>query len=43
MRSKIPTKQGSGFNIAATFEHALRTAWEMYCRGEKPRSFVVDK
>lgn len=43
MRSKIPTKQRSGFNVAATFERALRTAWEMYCRGEKPRSFVVDK
>lgn len=43
MRNRIPTKQSSGFNVAATFEQALRMAWELYCRDEAPRSFVVEQ
>ncbi|MFY9995317.1 MAG: methyltransferase regulatory domain-containing protein [Leclercia sp.] len=43
MRDKIPTKHTSGFNVAATFEKALRTAWGLYCSGEAPQSFVVKK
>ena len=43
MRDQIPTKRGDGFNVAATFERALLQSWEMYCQGEAPRSFAVEK
>lgn len=42
MRNQIPTKKLDGFNIAETLERAFRQCWEMYCRGEAPRSFTVD-
>jgi len=43
MREQIPTKRDGKFNVAATFERALRQSWEMYCQGETPRSFAVEK
>lgn len=43
MRSKIPTHHAAGFNVAETFETGLRMAWEIYCRGEAPRPFAVEK
>ncbi|WP_449555292.1 O-linked N-acetylglucosamine transferase family protein [Lelliottia amnigena] len=41
MRARIPIENEPGFNIAANFEKALREAWGIYCRGEKPRAFII--
>ncbi|MCU6670080.1 methyltransferase regulatory domain-containing protein [Enterobacteriaceae bacterium H4N4] len=41
MRAKIPVENEAGFNVAATFEKALREAWQIYCSGEAPRELVI--
>lgn len=41
MRARIPVENDSGNKIAANLEKALREAWHMYCRGEKPHELVV--
>ncbi|ROP62546.1 methyltransferase family protein [Enterobacter sp. BIGb0383] len=41
MRAQIPIKNEPGFNVAANFEKALREAWQLYCRGEQPRTLMI--
>ena len=41
MRDRIPVNPLPDFNIAENFERALREAWKIYCRGEKPRPFLI--
>ena len=41
MRAQIPVKNEPGFNVAANFEKALREAWQLYCRGEQPRTLMI--
>lgn len=41
MRAKIPVENETGYNVAANFEKALREAWQIYCRGEKPRELLI--
>lgn len=41
IRARIPSKNESAFNISENVEKALRKAWEIYCRGEKPHTFIV--
>ncbi|MGP3593017.1 O-linked N-acetylglucosamine transferase family protein [Vagococcus sp. WN89Y] len=43
MRERIPTENEAGYNIAGTFETALREAWALYCRGEAPKSLLVEE
>lgn len=43
MRGRIPTENDKDFNVAATFDRALREAWGLYCRGEAPRSMLVEE
>lgn len=41
IRARIPSENEPDFNISENFEKVLRKAWEIYCRGEKPRTFIV--
>ncbi|MNC04994.1 hypothetical protein D3C75_524490 [compost metagenome] len=41
IRARIPSEDEAGFNISENFEKALREAWGIYCRGEKPHTFIV--
>lgn len=41
MRSQIPIKNEPDFNVAANFEKAIREAWQLYCRGEQPRTLLI--
>lgn len=43
MRERIPTENEEGYNIAGTFQTALREAWGLYCRGEAPRTLLVEE
>jgi len=43
MRERIPTENEAGYNVAGTFETALRKAWELYCRGEAPKALLVEE
>lgn len=41
MRERIPVDHVPDFNVAENFERALREAWGIYCRGEKPHAFLI--
>lgn len=43
MRERIPTENEEGYNIAGTFQTALREAWGLYCRGEAPKTLLVEE
>lgn len=43
MRERIPTEKEEGYNIAGTFQTALREAWGLYCRGEAPKTLLVEE
>lgn len=43
MRSRIPTESSEDYDVAGTFDKALREAWGLYCRGEAPRSMLVEE
>lgn len=40
-RAQISTENEPGFNVAGTFEKAIREAWQIYCRGEQPRALFI--
>lgn len=41
IRARIPSENEPGFNISENLEKALREAWAIYCRGEKPHTFIM--
>ncbi|MFH2342034.1 O-linked N-acetylglucosamine transferase family protein [Enterobacter cloacae] len=42
MRERFEKKRNQVTEPARTFEATLRTVWENYCSGHRPKSFVVD-